>query len=1106
MSHIYLKQNLNQQWRKHYRNGKDVSEFGKGNSWKSHSTIAFNSFDELEEQLLPYINGNAENASYCALMIGKTENIFSRNKTNVEDEALDYLLLDIETELPNYADINKDLPKIREWLIAQYEWINKETGMFLFFSNSSGIHCKDKHKQIRARAFVKIDTALKQEERLALLANFTKGKSKQSIEYNHLDASTLRRDTASIISPPLVENTKRDEMSSLTLVREGKAIETKTIATSYVPTQNKGKTTARVLSQQTSYWFGQIKSGMTYDTTWETVWSCVMRSEDRNLWEQKLVNKLKEIGSDRWKEVPSEFRTANRIVKGWFFLHGLKENTKHNLIRLDKKYISEDGLINWEKNGTIHLKSGIATGKTTALKKLISDNPTKSILYVGKNIGYVRNASETLGLDDYLDDEKFPKENEFGQPIYNRHLYKSERLSICYNSIDKLKNRRGNLHKFDIVIIDEARQFLGYSATASIIHNKESLATYMGEFVQHAELVVCLDADLDDLVVKAIEIHRGDDECFDIYWNTYQSLRGKKAYICRSPSEIIHLACLYAKTGKTFALVGDLTPKIKKKGKYPVPYIEEMLLENGLKEEEIFTLSSLDSQKGEQQDVLKNPNKYLAEKLRNGLKAFIATPSLTSGWDFSSDVSFDYVLGFYPSAILTATEIVQQLRRFRATDDFYLWIKPTNMHTGYELERLEDIWEDLYGYTMAEFSPLHELEADKEREMFDEREEIRLRDTSGIDWRFKEVMKASKASKCNLKLHFDLVWKENGGTTELSPYFDELWQAEEGREVIKRNKQELKGFYELAENSWERLQRYVKKAEPITRNEYKKILLKVKLSTQDKAKAIAYEIREEFDIPGNENIPDDVWERFNKLDALVDAYKNREIMQLELVQCIEADAYATSMPDKPNYVLRWLLLSEIKNALGIDDQFEITNKILWKKNIEKITKVIIENKKLLKELNFPISDGFEKHPLRKLNTIKKILEKSLDLHATYNRGRKNGTQSEQDKIIKYYVAHGIFQRAYGVGEIGWSRVLSSRQKRWKYCQEDILAKPFEKLTPQQQQYYLAMTPHIEVSKWKYEWRGKSSGRENVDTYISNFNRNLTPNAQKAIEQSFGELT
>ena len=225
MSHIYLKQNLNQQWRKHYRNGKDVSEFGRGNAWKAHSTIDWESFGEVKEQLLPYINGTAENASYCALMIGETENVFSRNKDNVKDEAHDYALLDIETELPNYADINKDLPKVREWLIEEYEWINEETGMFLFFSNSAGIHCEDKHKQIRVRAIVKFDKALNEEERSALLANFTKARNKQ----NHLDATTLRRDTASIISPPLVENTKRDEMSSLTFVKEGKPIETRNI-------------------------------------------------------------------------------------------------------------------------------------------------------------------------------------------------------------------------------------------------------------------------------------------------------------------------------------------------------------------------------------------------------------------------------------------------------------------------------------------------------------------------------------------------------------------------------------------------------------------------------------------------------------------------------------------------------------------------------------------------------------------------------------------------------------------------------------------------------------------------------------------------------------
>ena len=63
-------------------------------------------------------------------------------------------------------------------------------------------------------------------------------------------------------------------------------------------------------------------------------------------------------------------------------------------------------------------------------------------------------------------------------------------------------------------------------------------------------------------------------------------INSKKVIICRSPSEIIHLACLYAKTGKTFALVDDFSPKPNTN--YPIPYIEEMLLESGLKEEEIY--------------------------------------------------------------------------------------------------------------------------------------------------------------------------------------------------------------------------------------------------------------------------------------------------------------------------------------------------------------------------------------------------------------------------------------------------------------------------------------------------------------------------------------
>ena len=811
MTNLYIKQNLNQEWRKHFLNGEDVSSFGVGNSWKSVKTIKWENFGELEEQLLPYIVGEDDNANHCALMIGETEEYFARNKANVKDEKLNHLLLDIETELPKYEKISTDLPKIREWMIDQYEWLDEKTGMFLFFSNSAGIHCGDKHKQIRVRAIVKIDKALNEEERIGLLKDFTKRNTKESREYHHLDETTLRRHIASIIAQPKVENTEAKKIKSRTLVWEGNPIATKSISSSYTPpTQNDGrKTTSEVLSKETREHFNNIEKNGTYDTVWRVAFSCIMRGEDRFYWEEMCRNKCKEINSDR--NVKSTFNWANTKIKSWFFLHDkLNEDNKHNYIKLNRKYISDEGVISWKKNRTIFVKSPTATGKTTALKKLIEDNKDKSILYIGDGVCYVVNAAATLDLDDYKDYKKFPYYNELGYKISNRNLFKSTKLAVCYNSIKYLYKPNGKLAKFDIVIIDEARHLLGYSATSRTILDKEQLSVIMGDLVREADLVVCLDADLDNLVVKAIEIYRGEDDCFDIYDNIYDAFRGKTAYMCRSPSEVISKAVQLIKAKKTFAFVGDFSPKLSTN--YSVEYFEKLFRANGLKEKEIFSLSSANSDKKEQQEVLQNPNKYLVEKLQNGLRAFIATPSITCGWDFKNDdKNFDYVLGFYPSAILTATGIVQQLRRFRDTDDFFLWIKPTNHHTGYEMEKLKDIWQELYG-----------------DRTYDNRAEIKRTtqlDKSGLDWRFREVIRASKVSYCNLKLNVDLIWRENGGMVELSPYFDEFWQEAEGVEVMKKDKRELQKFYDIASNEWEKVKKGIKYAKTISPKEYRQLLL-----------------------------------------------------------------------------------------------------------------------------------------------------------------------------------------------------------------------------------------------------------------------------------------
>ena len=71
-----------------------------------------------------------------------------------------------------------------------------------------------------------------------------------------------------------------------------------------------------------------------------------------------------------------------------------------------------------------------------------------------------------------------------------------------------------------------------------------------------------------------------------------------------------------------------------------------------------------------------------------------------------------------------------------------------------------------------------------------------------------------------------MIWKENGGTTELSPYFDELWQQqEEGKEVIARDKKELRSFYEMADKKLNELYLAIRRAKPITKQQYKSYIL-----------------------------------------------------------------------------------------------------------------------------------------------------------------------------------------------------------------------------------------------------------------------------------------
>jgi hypothetical protein len=813
MSYLYIKRNANTAWRKSFINGGDNSYFGGGNSWEAITKINWNTFQELELQLLPYLTGKDE---HCALMLGETDKYFDRNKEAVKDEKLDYLLLDIETDLPEYEDISTDLHKIRNWLIEEYNWFKETTGMFMHFTNSAGVHYRKDgnwvHKQVRVRVFVKINQALNEAERIQLLEGYLKTKATKEI--NHIDRATLERARATIISPPKIRDTKTTEIQQQTLFFEGDAVNTNQVIKLRPVSPSSTKTTSEALSKSTLKWFNEIEAGHTYQATFNTIWSIVIRSEDWYSWKERLTRRLKEVGSGR-RGLDGTYRYCLKNVRSWFFLHELNYKN-HNKININEEFISKKGVIDWLGHKEILIKSGTGTGKTTALQKLLDDNPNQSVVYIGKNESYVRNASADLGLEDYKDLNKYPYEDEDGNAIAGRDLWKVDRLAICYNSLPNLQiPPTRHLKKKNIVICDEARQLLTYMVESDTVEDKETIASILVDLVKEADLVVLLDAGLDDTARYALEKWRGVDNGFAIYVNAHQPLKDKTAYLCRSPAEIIRLARELVQAGNRIAIVGDFSDKPG--AKHRISTFVSTLSED-VKMEHIVTLHSGNSREETQQEIILQPEKHLLQKLEDGMQVFIASPSITAGWDYlgTEEQHFEYVLGYYPNGVLTAPEILQQLRRFRRTKSFYVWIRPNYRNTQWEINNLERVWKKVYGYTSKQFiEPIfEEIKEDKgnAETAFNNKELIRRNDATGIDWLHKEVKKSARVSLCNPRLHFDLLWTDEGGIIDVSPYFlDELDPI---------NKDYLQQFQLIGKENDEKLFRAVKNARTISTEEY----------------------------------------------------------------------------------------------------------------------------------------------------------------------------------------------------------------------------------------------------------------------------------------------
>ena len=145
--------------------------------------------------------------------------------------------------------------------------------------------------------------------------------------------------------------------------------------------------------------------------------------------------------------------------------------------RLTQQYIEEIPI----QEGVVFVKSPKGTGKTTALASLIKKHQDQgdSILLIGHRRTLLRSLSNRLGLVCYLSSEGVA------------NITPTDAYAISVDSMSKLM--RPNLHKFDVVILDEAEQVLSHLTSETLKDARDSAVRIFNHYLCAANNLYCLD-------------------------------------------------------------------------------------------------------------------------------------------------------------------------------------------------------------------------------------------------------------------------------------------------------------------------------------------------------------------------------------------------------------------------------------------------------------------------------------------------------------------------------------------------------------------------------------------------------------------------------------
>ncbi len=170
-------------------------------------------------------------------------------------------------------------------------------------------------------------------------------------------------------------------------------------------------------------------------------------------------------------------------------------------------------------DGITLIRSPKGTGKTQQLQGIVSQAKLlgKSVLLIGHRQTLIREISQRLGMQSYLDDDRHDGADQ--KPSSNK---KFQRPKLYAVSVDSLPKRLKNRQHYDVVLIDESEQVLSHTS-AKTIKKPWAVMHALQRYITSAPAIYLFDADLNsityDFVTECRKINR--DQNIRIWLNEY---------------------------------------------------------------------------------------------------------------------------------------------------------------------------------------------------------------------------------------------------------------------------------------------------------------------------------------------------------------------------------------------------------------------------------------------------------------------------------------------------------------------------------------------------------------------------------------------------------